>query len=80
MAAPWFDEPNAFGAWSGALLGVLGTDTGPVPVRPDEIRVRFNNWDRVRAERLPLLAINAALLGMGIVLLGIGTRRALAPA
>jgi len=42
--------------------------------------VRFNNWDRVRAERLPLLAINAALLGMGIVLLGIGTRRALAPA
>jgi len=56
------------------------TDTGPVPVRPDEIRVRFNNWDRVRAERLPLLALNAALLGMGIVLLGIGTRRAVAPA
>ena len=27
-----------------------------------------------------LLAINAALLGMGIVLLGIGTRRSLAPA
>ena len=50
------------------------TDTGPVTVRPDEIRVRFNNWDRVRAERLPLLALNAALLGMGVVLLGIGGR------
>ena len=56
----------------------LVTDSGPVPLRPDEIRVRFNNWDRVRAERLPFVALNAALLGMGLALLGVGTRRAAA--
>ena len=56
----------------------LVTDAGPVPLRPDEIRVRFNNWDRVRAERLPFVALNAALLGMGLALLGVGTRRAAA--
>ena len=182
MAAPWFDDPNAFGAWSGALLGVLGGLLGILggitgwlapkgigrrvilplwwascalgaglavfgvaalfstqpyaiwypfvlgggmlvvlggsllplvhrrygeaaerraaaaelrggavpsvrapgralpPLLLVEIRVRFNNWDRVRAERLPLLALNAALLGMGVVFLGVGTRRAVAPA
>ena len=27
---------------------------------PGEVGVRFNNWDRVRAARLPLLLVNAA--------------------
>ena len=35
----------------------------------DEIRLRFNNWDRVRAARLPLLLVYAASCGGGVVLL-----------
>src|SRR5262245_29112069 len=34
-----------------------------------EIRLRFNNWDRVRAGRLPLLLIYAAACGAAVVLL-----------
>ena len=40
----------------------LLTDTGPRPVTASDIRLRFNNWDRVRAERIP------SLLGLGIAL------------
>lgn len=35
----------------------------------DEIRLRFNNWDRVRVTRLPLLLAYAAALGGGLVIL-----------
>jgi hypothetical protein len=28
-----------------------------------DIRMRFNNWDRVRAARLPMLLVNAAVCG-----------------
>jgi hypothetical protein len=40
----------------------LLTDTGARPVMDSDIRLRFNNWDRVRAERIP------SLVGVGIAL------------
>ena len=40
----------------------LLTDTGATPVRSSDIRLRFNNWDRIRAERIP------SLLGSGVAL------------
>ena len=40
----------------------LLTDTDARPVTESDIRLRFNNWDRVRAERIP------SLLGLGIAL------------
>ena len=40
----------------------LLTDTGAATVTEADMRLRFNNWDRIRAERIP------ALLGNGIVL------------
>lgn len=44
----------------GAESSVLGVD---------EIRLRFNNWDRVRVVRLPVLLMYAAGCGAGAVLL-----------
>ena len=38
-------------------------------LRVEDIGLRFNNWDRVRAARLPLLLLYAAACGGGIVLL-----------
>jgi len=40
----------------------LLTDTGARPVMESDIRLRFNNWDRIRAARFP------SLLGVGIAL------------
>lgn len=40
----------------------LTTDTGATPVLESDIRLRFNNWDRIRAGRIP------SLLGTGIAL------------
>ena len=38
------------------------TDTGARPVMESDIRLRLNNWDHVRAERIPsLLGIGTAL-------------------
>ena len=34
-----------------------------------EIHLRFNNWDRVRVARLPMLLMYAASCGGGVVLL-----------
>ncbi len=34
-----------------------------------EIGLRFNNWDRVRAQRLPLMLFYAAACGGGVILL-----------
>jgi hypothetical protein len=47
----------------------LRADTGARPLRGEEIRFRFNNWDRLRAQRLPLLLVDAASCGAGAVLL-----------
>jgi len=33
-----------------------------------DIRFRFNNWDRVRAQRLPVLLLYAAFIGAGLLL------------
>ena len=43
-------------------------DAGARAVRADEIRLRFNNWDRTRVARLPLLLVYAATLGAGVVI------------
>ena len=41
-----------------------------------EIRLRFNNWDRVRARQLPLLLAYASACGAGaVLLLLVGTDR-----
>jgi hypothetical protein len=42
---------------------------GSSPLGAQEIRLRFNNWERVRATRLPVLLLYAATCGGGIVLL-----------
>jgi hypothetical protein len=44
-------------------------DAGSRAVSADEIRLRFNNWDRTRVARLPLLLVYAATLGGGVVIL-----------
>ena len=36
---------------------------------PREVGLRFNNWDRVRAARMPMLLTYSAVLGAGVVLL-----------
>jgi hypothetical protein len=38
----------------------LLTDTGATPITEHDMRLRFNNWDRIRAQRIP------SLLGAGI--------------
>ena len=37
---------------------------GSTVLAPSEVGFRFNNWDRVRAERLPLLLLFAASCGV----------------
>jgi hypothetical protein len=57
----------------GALLQArqlsVADGAGPSVVGADEIRLRFNNGDRVRVMRLPMLLTYAASCGGGIVLL-----------
>jgi hypothetical protein len=53
-------EARQLSVADGAEPSVLGVD---------EIRLRFNNWDRVRVERLPVLLMYAAGCGGGVVLL-----------
>ncbi len=43
-------------------------DAGSRAVSADEIRLRFNNWDRTRVARLPRLLVYAATLGGGLVI------------
>ena len=47
----------------------LRLDTVSRPLTTQEIRLRFNNSDSVRAKRLPLLLVDAASCGAGAVLL-----------
>ena len=46
---------------AGALRLVEGTGSSALPA--EEIALRFNNWDRVRAQRIPLLVTYAAACG-----------------
>ena len=41
----------------------LLTDTGATPVTESDMRLRFNNWDRIRAPRIPSLL--TAGMGLG---------------
>jgi len=47
----------------------LRADTVSRPLTAQDIRFRFNNSDRLRAMRLPLLLVDAASCGAGAVLL-----------
>ena len=41
----------------------IAEDGGCTVLAPSEVGLRFNNWDRVRAERVPLLLVYAAVCG-----------------
>ena len=47
----------------------LRADSESRPLTAQEIRFRFNNADRLRARRLPLLLVDAANCGAGAVLI-----------
>jgi len=55
------------------LLGAkrlwIRDEAGSSPLVAPEISLRLNNWDRVRAARLPMLLVYAAACGAGVVLL-----------
>ncbi len=55
--------------------GVLAVkdETGAMrPVGPAEIRVRLNNWQKIRAERLHSAVFAALSLGISLACLGLG--------
>ena len=37
-------------------------------VSASDVGLRFNNWDRIRASRIPILLLYAAVIGAGLVL------------
>ncbi len=49
-------------------LRVAGPDGDMRPVTAEDVRFRFNNWDRVRAQRNAHLALSAALLAAGVMM------------
>ena len=64
----------------GALLNEgklrIAEETGSATVGASEISLRFNNWDRVRLTRLPILLFYAAACGAGgLLVLVIATGR-----
>ena len=65
-------EIYARGKPLGALLSAgqlrITDETGSSALGAREIALRFNNWDRVRAERLPIVLMYAAACGAGAVL------------
>ena len=46
----------------------LLTDTGTTPVTESDVRLRFNNWDRTKAQRIPSLLRTGIGLGASGVL------------
>lgn len=46
----------------------IGEDGGYTVVAPSDVGLRFNNWDRVRAERLPLLLVYAGACGVAALM------------
>ena len=66
-------EIYARGKPLGALLNAgqlrITDATGSSVLGVAEITLRFNNWDRVRAARLPPLLVYAAACGAGLVVL-----------
>ncbi len=55
---------------AGAILVKTGSDLRPL--QSSEIRLRFNNWDHVRARRIPDLLFLAATASMGALFLTFG--------
>jgi len=55
---------------SGAVL--LKDGPSVRPLQASDVRLRFNNWDRIRAQRIPLLLMSAATAGVGILFLAFG--------
>ena len=57
----------------GALLEAkqlwIKEDAGSSALDPREVGLRLNNWDRVRAERIPVLLTYSAVFGAGALLL-----------
>jgi hypothetical protein len=57
----------------GALLEAkqlwIREDAGSSALDPREVGLRLNNWDRVRAERIPVLLTYSAVFGAGVLLL-----------
>jgi hypothetical protein len=51
---------------------LLQDQAGTSAVSRTEVGLRFNNWDRVRAEKIPGLLISAATLGAAAALLLVG--------
>jgi len=49
----------------------LTGDPGAGVLAPDDVRIRFNNWDRVRAEQAPLLVLYGFTIGAALVLVGL---------
>lgn len=48
----------------------LLTDKGATPVMESDMRLRFNNWDRIRAQRIPsLLSAGVGLGASGVLFL-----------
>lgn len=48
-----------------ALLDAGQVQTSPAGVLArSDVGLRFNNWDRMRAQRMPLLLLNAAICGV----------------
>ncbi len=47
----------------------LRTEAGTEAVSASEVALRFNNWDKIRASRLPIAAIAAVLTAVGLVLI-----------
>jgi hypothetical protein len=63
-------EPLERALESGSLLVKSGAEV--VPVTAADVRLRLNNWDRRRAGRIPLLVLNGATAGAGIIFLVFG--------
>ena len=65
-------EIYARGRPLGALLQAgqvrIAEDARTSELTPSEVGLRFNNWDRVRAERLPVLLVSAAGCGVAALM------------
>ena len=46
----------------------IGNAAGSSVLAASEVRLRFNNWDRARAERIPLLVVYSFTVGAMLVL------------
>ncbi len=52
---------------------------GGTVLTADDIRVRFNNWDQMRAERIPMLLTYSFTLGAAVILVAFTLTRQLRP-